>query len=208
MNGLKTQIQIPMTSNLSFSPEYWSKKYDSYKTGWDLGEISRPLKTYIDQLKNKELKILIPGGGNSYEAEYLFLNGFKNVFVADFSKKPLQNLKKRVPNFPEGQLLNCNFFDLEEKFDLILEQTFFCALPVKSRPNYAKKMHDLLVKEGVLAGLFFNFPLTKNGPPFGGNKEEYLSYFSPYFKIEILKPCYNSIKPRKGNELFFKFKNR
>lgn len=30
-----------------------------------------PLKVYFDQLTNKDLKILIPGGGNSHEAEYL-----------------------------------------------------------------------------------------------------------------------------------------
>lgn len=206
MNGLKTQIPIQMTLNRSFSWEFWSKKYDQNQTGWDLGEVSRPLKAYIDQLNNKELRILIPGAGNAYEAEYLFLNGFKNIFVADLSKKPLQNLKNRVPNFPEEQLLQGDFFGLEKSFDLILEQTFFCALPMSSRPEYAKKMHELLVNDGILTGLFFNFPLNENGPPFGGNKEEYLSYFSPYFHIETLEPCYNSIKPRQGNELFFKFR--
>ena len=36
---------------------YWENKYKSQSTGWDLGEISRPLKNYIDQIHNKELKI-------------------------------------------------------------------------------------------------------------------------------------------------------
>tara|TARA_R100000789_G_C3010241_1_gene151101 strand:+ start:231 stop:830 length:600 start_codon:yes stop_codon:yes gene_type:complete len=197
-----------MTSNRSFSNEFWTQRYEQNQTGWDIGEISRPLKEYIDQLEDKNLKILIPGAGNAYEAEFLFKQGFKNVYVADISKKPLQNLIARVPTFPKNQLLNINFFEIEDKFDLILEQTFFCALPIDSRKDYAMKTAELLKQDALLSGLLFSFPLTEDGPPFGGSKEEYLTYFSPYFKIEILETCYNSIKPRQGNELFFKFRKK
>ena len=197
-----------MTSNRSFSSEFWSQRYEENQTGWDIGEISPPLKQYIDQLEDRELKILIPGAGNGYEAEYLFKQGFKNVYVADISKNPLKNLKNRLPNFPEEQLLQINFFEIEDSFDLILEQTFFCALPVGSRQDYAKKSAEILNEKGLLSGLLFKFPLTEQGPPFGGSKEEYLTYFSPYFKIEILETCDNSIKPRQGNELFFKFRKK
>ncbi|GGW80726.1 class I SAM-dependent methyltransferase [Salegentibacter mishustinae] len=197
-----------MTSNRSFSNEFWSLRYEQNQTGWDIGEISRPLKAYIDQLEDKDLKILIPGAGNAYEAEYLFKQGFKNVYVADISKKPLQNLIARVPTFPKNQLLNINFFEIEDKFDLILEQTFFCALPIDSRKDYAQKTAELLKQNALLSGLLFSFPLTEDGPPFGGSKEEYLTYFSPYFEIEILETSYNSIKPRQGNELFFKFRKK
>ena len=61
---------------LNLSEEFWENKYKTNKIGWDLGEVSPPLKTYFDQLENKGLKILIPGGGNSYEAAYLFKKGF------------------------------------------------------------------------------------------------------------------------------------
>jgi hypothetical protein len=46
--------------------EYWENRYINQEIGWDVGEITTPLKTYIDQLENKKLRILIPGGGNSY----------------------------------------------------------------------------------------------------------------------------------------------
>ena len=188
--------------------DFWSFRYKEGNTGWDIGHISTPLKEYINQLNHKELKILIPGAGNSYEAEYLFNNGFREVYVCDIAEEPLKNLKERIPDFPEDQLLNKDFFELETSFDLILEQTFFCALPVNKRADYAKQMHSLLKPEGILAGLLFNFELKPDGPPFGGSKAEYLTYFSPYFKIDILEPCYNSIPPRQGNELFFKFRKK
>lgn len=193
-----------MKNNLDAS--FWKERYKEGKTGWDIGQISTPLKAYIDQLTNKELKILIPGAGNSWEAEYLFQKGFRNIFVADLVKEPLENFSKRCPDFPREQILHTDFFEIEDQFDLILEQTFFCALPLKKRPDYARQCHKLLKDNGKVAGVLFNFELTENGPPFGGSKNEYLTYFSEYFIIEILEPCYNSIKPRQGNELFFKFK--
>src|SRR4051812_23421198 len=99
---------------------FWENRYSGKDTGWDIGYISTPLKEYIDQLKDKSIKILIPGCGNSYEAEYLLKNGFKNVFVADYALQPLQNLKKRIPEFPAEQLLHTDFFSINEKFDLII----------------------------------------------------------------------------------------
>ena len=138
------------------SEKFWENKYKTNKIGWDLGEVSPPLKTYFDQLINKDLKILIPGGGNSYEAEYLFNNGFKNVYVVDVSKTALGNIKKRVPNFPNSQLILGNFFDLNDTFDLAIEQTFFCAIDPNLREKYAYKMKDLLKSKGKLVGLLFD----------------------------------------------------
>ena len=40
------------------------------ETGWDIGYVSTPIKEYFNQVKNKELKILIPGGGNSYKLNF------------------------------------------------------------------------------------------------------------------------------------------
>ena len=184
---------------------FWDSRYQSNNTGWDIGEISTPLKDYFDQLADTNLKILIPGGGNSYEAEYLHNKGFTNIFVVDLSNTALTNLQERVPSFPKEHLLHSSFFELEEIFDLIIEQTFFCALNPKLRPQYAIKMNELLNSKGKLVGLLFCIPLYKDHPPFGGNKEEYLPYFTPYFKIEIMEPSYNSILSRNNNELFIKF---
>ena len=85
--------------DLDLSSTAWDNRYVNNDIGWDLGEVSPPLKAYFNQLEDKNLKILIPGGGNSYEAEYLFNLGFKNFFVVDFSKTALDNIKKRVLNF-------------------------------------------------------------------------------------------------------------
>lgn len=185
-----------------FDKEYWSSRYKNNETGWDLGEVSAPLKAYIDQLEDKNISILIPGAGNSYEAEYLFGKGFKNVTVIDIAEQPLLNIRERMPDFPSTQLIHQDFFEHTTQYDLILEQTFCCALDPHLRPKYAGQVHQLLKPEGKLVGVYFTDPLNAQTPPFGAPKDEYVQLFSDKFKILTMEPCYNSIKPRAGRELF------
>jgi hypothetical protein len=181
---------------------YWQERYKTNQTGWDAGTITTPIKEYIDQLKDKSIKILIPGCGNAHEAAYLWQLGFKNVFLLDYVAEPLNNFSKHYPDFPKSQLLLKDFFELDEKFDLIIEQTFFCALDPKLRSRYVERMYQILNPEGKLAGVMFSSEFEKEGPPFGGSKSEYQALFERYFDIAKMEECYNSIPPRKGNELF------
>lgn len=186
---------------------YWEERYQNNDTGWDIGSVSTPLKEYIDQLTNKNSRILLPGAGNGYEFDYLINKGFKNVFVIDIAITPLQNIAKRNPTMTSN-LLHQDFFTLNEKFDLVLEQTFFCAIPPSMRVDYVSKMNEILNPQGKIAGLLFDFPLTEEGPPYGGSKEEYLSLFSEQFMIKTIEKAYNSIKPRQNKELFFIFEKK
>lgn len=186
--------------------KFWSNRYQEGRTGWDIGYPSTPLKTYIDQLENKEIRILIPGAGNAYEAEYLIEKGFKNVFILDISKNPLEAFQQRVPHFPADHLINENFFTHEGEYDLIFEQTFFCSFPPlkNNRILYADTMARLLAPQGKLVGVWFDIPLKGDlvKRPFGGTKEEYLSYLKPHFEVVVFEKCYNSIEARRENELF------
>lgn len=182
--------------------QFWKERYDAGQTKWDLGQISPPLKSYIDQLQNKELSILIPGCGNAYEASYLFENGFKNVHVIDIVEEPLTAFQMKNPDFPSKQIICGDFFQLEQTFDLILEQTFFCAILPNQRENYIQKVSSLLNQNGKFVGLLFNREF-EGGPPFGGNKQEYLDLFTTYFSVVKMEDCYNSVAPRQGSEVFF-----
>jgi SAM-dependent methyltransferase len=187
------------------SSDYWTERYDSGKTGWDLKNSSPPLKAYIDQLEDKSLKILVPGAGFGYEVMYLFQKGFKQVYYLDFSPAPSLHFKNWVPEFPEEQVLIEDFFEHTGTYDLILEQTLFCAIDPNLRDEYVKKVHGLLVAGGKLVGVLFNRDF-ESGPPFGGNKEEYVKRFEPYFSDIKIEDCYNSVVARSGTELFVRFK--
>lgn len=186
--------------------EYWSRRYEKGNTGWDIGYPSPPITDYLDQIADKSLRILIPGAGNAYEAEYAWKLGFTNVFVLDVASQPLKAFAERVPGFPREQLIQGDFFEHIGQYDLILEQTFFCSLPPlpETRSAYAEKQHALLAPGGKLVGLWFDFPLTGDTDkrPFGGTQAEYLGYFAPYFETESFATAANSIAPRMGRELF------
>ncbi len=193
---------------MELNEKFWTNRYLQNNIPWDAGNITTPIKEYVDQLTKKELKILIPGVGNGYELQYLYANGFKNVYGLDISEEPIANFKKNNPDFPEDQLIVDDFFKHDNEYDLIIEQTFFCALNPELRPLYATKMNNLLKENGTLAGVLFSFPLTEQGPPFGGSIEEYRDLFSDHFVFKTLEPCYNSIKPRLNNELFIIFNKK
>lgn len=192
---------------IDLNKEFWSSKYEETNIGWDTGGVTTPLKAYFDQLTKKDLKILIPGCGNGYEAEYLHDLGF-DVTVADLSEYPLNNLKKRCESFPDSKLIQGDFFELQGSYDLIIEQTFFSALSPSLRANYAKKMHSLLSDTGKLVGLLFSVDLFVDHPPFGGNYQVYKPIFDPYFNFNVFEEAYNSIEPRKGTELFLNFEKK
>ena len=191
-----------------FQKDYWENRWQSSQTGWDLGQASTPLVAYFDQLTNFESQILIPGCGNAWEGEYLHKMGFKNVFLLDVAPTALKKFQKRVPTFPASHLLNNDFFQLQGAYDLIIEQTFFCAIDPSLRSAYAGKAASLLKPGGKIVGLLFENDFGKETPPFGGNRAEYLNYFEPLFKIKICDLAYNSIAPRSGNELFILFEKR
>ena len=132
----------------------------------------------------------------------VYIKGFNNVYVVDVSKTALQKFKSRVPNFPENQIINQDFFKIKNSFDLIIEQTFFCAINPALRKSYAKQMHKLLYPKGKLVGVLFSVKLNDDKPPFGGCIEEYKKYFHSNFNILTMEDCYNSVESRKGKELF------
>ena len=187
--------------------DYWNNIYINQQINWDLGQVSPPIKDYIDQISNKNLKILIPGAGNGYEAIYLLELGFTNVTVVDFAEKPLFDLAQKLKtHHPQNyHLIQDDFFHLIGQFDLILEQTFFCAIHPSLRENYVKQILSLLKLNGKLVGLLFNKQFTFEGPPFGGTIEEYQSIFQNKFQINKMEKAYNSVKPRIGSELFINF---
>ena len=193
------QTQLPMTS---FDREYWSQRWQEGQTGWDAGSATTPIREYADHLEDKELKVLIPGAGNAYEAEYLHAQGFKNVTVLDIAAEPLKNLKARVPDFPDEFLVQQDFFKHEGQYDLIIEQTFWSTFPPAMRDAYVDQMYALLKVGGALVGVLFEDELFQDHPPFGGDREEYRPHFARKFEFKYFERCHNSIPPREGRELW------
>ena len=193
-----------VTCDLPLDQTYWDNQYKANATGWDLGKVSPPIKSYIDTIENKEVKILIPGCGNTYEAEYLLEQGFTNVTVIDIAPTLVENLKQKFANHKSITIVLGDFFEHQGEYDYIIEQTFFCALPPILRQRYVWKMHQLLSDRGKLAGLLFNREFEVS-PPFGGNLKEYEHLFRNAFAFNSISLAKNSIPARENTELFIEF---
>ncbi|MDD4086987.1 MAG: methyltransferase domain-containing protein [Bacteroidales bacterium] len=184
-------------------PRYWEAQYQLLRQGWDMGYASPPIKTYLDQLRDKSLQVLVPGAGKGWEVKYLFDQGFKNTFYLDFSAEAVAKFKTICPDFPANQILNSDFFSHHRQYDLILEQTFLSSFPKERWEAVAEKINKLLNPGGKYVGLLFNHDFGHSQPPFASHPETYRSLFKPFFRFKTFETATNSIKPRAGREIFF-----
>lgn len=185
--------------------EYWEQRWLDGQTGWDLATVSPPIADFVRTLTDKNMRILIPGCGNAHEAVFLMQEGFTRVTVIDIAPTPVAQLKQQLAGpLAQGhvQVVCGDFFAHHAAYDLIIEQTFFCALQPEQRMDYARHMYRLLAPGGRLAGLLFNRQF-EGGPPFGGAVAEYRTYFEPLFDAVTFEACHNSVAPRAGSEVWF-----
>lgn len=185
---------------------FWNSRWEHNETGWDIGYASPAITSFLENYPNKEAAILIPGCGNAYEAEWLFNQGFTNITLIDIAPLLVQSLQEKFKATPSIKVICTDFFQHNNTYDLIVEQTFFCAISPSLRKEYVTKMHSMLNTNGEIIGLLFNKEFEKQGPPFGGTITEYQLLFSPYFTIQKMEDCYNSIPPRAGSEAFIHLK--
>ncbi|KAJ5358067.1 hypothetical protein N7541_005225 [Penicillium brevicompactum] len=134
-------------------------------------------------------KALVPGCGKGYDVVMLALHGFdvvglevsqRGISVAEeYACRELQmpqayNFGAAWANASERgsvSFVQGDFFQADsangEKFDLIYDYTFLCALHPTMRAQWASRMADLLIPGGLLVCL--EFPLFKDpgfpGPP-------------------------------------------
>lgn len=183
---------------------YWNDHFADNHTPWDLGQASPAICSYLSQLTNKNIRVLIPGCGNAHEAGWMLEQGFTDITLVDISEILVEKLQQAYETLPVRPTVVCSdFFQFSGQFDLIIEQTFFCALDPALREQYVAKMASLLRPGGKIAGLLFNRDFPQAGPPFGGSINAYRQLFSSHLRILCMEPCYNSVQPRAGTECFF-----
>lgn len=199
---------MELDENKHLDANYWNNRWEQGTSGWDIGYASPAIVEYMQQYPDKDAAILIPGCGNAYEAKALLDMGFSNITLIDIAPHAVEQLRSRYSNEPRINILHQDFFTLNGQFDLIIEQTFFCALNPELRPDYVTKTYSLLAPGGRIIGLLFDTEFEKQGPPFGGFKPEYDALFAPYYMVHTMERCTNSIPPREGTELFINLQKK
>ena len=186
-----------------YSREDWQDHYDSNDLGWDLGQVAPPFVELREKGKLPLGKVLVPGCGRGHEVIFLSENGFE-VTGIDFSEGAVtylgNALKKR--NL-KGRVLHQDFFSLDDThdgvYDLVIEQTFFCAISPRQRQDYVLKVSRMLKPGGMLVGLFYHTD-KQGGPPYNTTREDIETHFSENFEIQELDKTSLSSEQRKGKE--------
>lgn len=189
-----------------YDAEFWNNKYLNNEHRWDIGKATPIFIEQEKSFKNKS-KIIIPGCGLGHDALYF---AEKNHFVdaVDFSKFAIEHINKisKINNL-KINAINDDFFNLDDtynnKYDYIIEYTFFCAINPHERYRYTKKCYQLLKVGGSLKGVFL--PLnaeTASDPPFHISIEEIKDLFGKLFYIKEINYNINSISKRVNNEVF------
>lgn len=182
----------------------WNDHYLQNEFPWDLGEPSPIFVKYFENINCKNLKAIVPGAGRGNDAIFLAQKGLQ-VTVLEISEKALEILKERAEELDLKINLVCGDvtdFIFEEKFDFWVEHTCFCAIHPTERESYLKTASQNLKPNGIFIGALMSFPLTEEGPPFGGSKEEYFEKFGKYFEILKLENNKHFVESRKGKEFF------
>tara|TARA_Y100000590_G_C15631930_1_gene981513 strand:+ start:439 stop:1056 length:618 start_codon:yes stop_codon:yes gene_type:complete len=190
---------------------FWDTKYINNEFKWDLGKPTPIFKNWSKSIRNKNIKICIPGCGRGHDVLYLSNLGF-NVYAVDFSKEAINYINRKSNK--KIKTLCVDFFDLNNSynsyFDYILEYTFYCAIDPKNRKKYVSKCYDILKNNGKIIAIMIPIgqPDSSGSPPFNVTENEVVENFSNKFKINKIYKSNLSIKPRENIELFVEYEKK
>ena len=181
------------------TPAFWDVRFEADFMPWDQGAAPQCLADYVAHHPAPK-RALIPGCGSAYEAR-LLLRANWLVTAIDFSPVAVAHARKILG--PLGaNVKEADFFGHEvadERFDVIYERAFLCALPIMLRTAWAERVSRLLLPGGRLMG-FFYFDQTGKGPPFGIDTDTLTSLLTKNFElIEDIAPT-DSIPVFAGKE--------
>ena len=159
--------------------EDWQRHYDENDLGWDLGQVAPPFVKLWEEGKLPLGKVLVPGCGRGHEVQFFAENGFA-VTAIDFSAGAVTYLKNALKERNlEGRVLHQDFFSLDDThdgvYDLVIEQTFFCAISPRQRQDYVLNVSRMLKPGGMLVGLFYHTD-KQGGPPYNTTREDIGAY--------------------------------
>jgi len=181
---------------------FWQDRYERGTAGWDKGVAAPPLMRALAAL-DPELgtKVLVPGCGYGHEALHLAKQGCAVVAV-DFAPAAIKSLTERAAGL-SLQAMERDIFTLQEdfaaEFDLVVEHTCFCAIPLDRRDAYARTMAGVLVRGGIFLGLFWELG-EDEGPPFNTSREDLHLHFGPFFDLVEIERVGDSFPGRQDEE--------
>jgi len=180
-------------------PEFWSSRYISGKTPWDLGDSPPSLERFLKRTRTPG-KVLIPGCGSGYEVSAFHRAGF-DVTALDFSPAAVERAQGILGELRHAVVLG-DFFTHSfqpREFDLIYERAFLCSLPPSRWRAYAERVAGLLRPQGQLVGIFL-YGEELDPPPYPLTDVRADQLFGDYFQLSHTEPMADSLPIFQGRE--------
>jgi SAM-dependent methyltransferase len=185
-------------SNDSRRPEFWDVRYAAGETPWDFHGVPAALRAFLEA--SPLGSVLILGCGAGYEVREFHEAGWQ-VTAIDFSPVAVERARSELGTLA-SRVVEGDFFTHEfgaNRFDVIYERTFLCALPPDFWPAYVNRMAQLLRPEGKLVGIFFYGQQT-DPPPYPLSPEKASELFCEKFSLPKTVPVSDSLPIFQGNE--------
>ncbi|KAL6909545.1 hypothetical protein ACP4OV_001826 [Aristida adscensionis] len=191
----------------------WRRCWEEGVTPWDLGE---PTPAVVELARSGTLPgggatVLVPGCGTGYDVVALAGPGrfVVGVDISDVAIDKAKQLAAATAGENFFDFVAADFFTWEtgEKFDLIFDYTFFCALHPSMRAAWARRTSALLKPDGELITLVFLVEGQEAGPPFNTSVQDYEEALNPLgFMIDSIEDNQAAAGPRKGKEKIARWK--
>jgi SAM-dependent methyltransferase len=180
------------------SVEFWDSRYRAGKMPWDFHGVPAALQSYLKTAQPG--RVLIPGCGSGYEVRAFHERGW-DVTAMDYAPAAVERAREILDELA-GKVVLADFFTHDfgdRKFDVMYERTFLCSLPPDMRPEYARRVTELLVNGGKLAGLFF-YGHEDESPPYPLIEVEAQALFGVDFTRIMDEPVRDSLPLFAGRE--------
>ena len=159
---------------------FWNAKYEEEHTPWDLWEVSGAVRRLVEQYFPPAGEVLVPGCGRGHEVIWLERLGYR-VTAVDFADEPIRYLREQAAQHRvQPEILLEDIFllpaRLNGRYDILLEQTCFCAIDPSLRDDYERMAHRVVKPGGKLLGVFMVVE-GPQGPPYSTPPEMVRSHF-------------------------------
>ena len=165
----------------------WDEHYKTGQVFWDKGTASPPLTEYLKQHSIRG-KALVPGCGRGHDLAMAVEQGVDAIGV-DVAPTAIAEARALYPWIADRFRIG-SFFDppneFRDAFDVVLEHTLLCALPLEMRGEYRRAVDATLRRGGLLIGVWFINPALdpgEEGPPFGISVPELTALFERGYEV-------------------------
>lgn len=190
----------------------WQQAWREGRTPWDAGAASPCLVDLVASGTLPDGHALVPGAGAGWDVLAL-ASPTRHALGLDLAEgaaarfAELRDARGVPADRADYRVADFFAFEPRQRFDLIWDYTFLCAIEPDRRDDWAARIDDLLTDAGEIITLIFPIrdidqppPADAEGPPYPMHPDLVRDLLVPRFEAVELRPVAHSHPGREGME--------